>query len=311
MLNAFTVDLEDWYHGLTSTNRRPEQWPDLERRIVPATNRLLALLAEYDVRATFFVLGCVAEQHPHLVADIAAAGHEIAAHGYDHRFVHQFTPAEFTRDLERTLAALEAVTGRRPAGYRAPYFSINQETVWAFDVLADLGFIYDSSVFPMRGYIYGFPGAPRHPYRLPSGLVEFPASTWSLTGLTIPVAGGFYARMLPGWLVRRGLRRLNEAGRPAILYVHPWELDREQPRVHQTPRERLTHYGGRHTLAGKLARLFTTFTFRPLSDLVDQCGFSDNGKCILSVGHARSVTSRDEEPLSGYEPDLQEAGVDV
>lgn len=305
--NAFTVDLEEWFHGLTSTNARPEQWPDMESRIIPATRQLLALLAAHHIRATFFVLGVVAEQHPHLVADIAAAGHEIGAHGFDHRFVQRMTAAEFARDLKRTIAALEQITGARPAGYRAPYFSINQQSAWAFDVLRDLGFTYDSSVFPLRSYLYGFPGAPRAPFRWPNGLVEFPAATWRVAGLTIPVAGGFYARLWPGRFLRHALHRLNRQGQPAVLYVHPWELDREQPLVYATPRERLTHYAGRHTLAGKLARLFAAFTFRPLAEMVSHYADPANQQCLLPVGHTPSEKTPAPAELSGGEPDLKRA----
>ena len=266
--NAFTVDLEEWFQGLTSTNRQVERWAELESRVEGATQRLLDLLAALDTKATFFTLGHVADHHPALIERIAAAGHEIAVHGYYHRFVHRLTPDEFARELELTLTALHRITGEQPIGHRAPYFSIRATTLWAFDLLRDFGFQYDSSVFPTRNPLYGYPGAPRLPYRLPQGLWEFPPSTMQVSRLTLPVAGGFYFRALPYALVCRAIRQLNTAGQPAIFYVHPWELDTDQHYPHVTPRERLTHYHGRAGLHRKLHRLLNDFSFAPLRSML-------------------------------------------
>ena len=235
-----------------------------------ATERLLVILREYGVHATFFVLGYVADQHPTLIERIAAAGHEIGVHGYYHRFVSRLTPDLFTDELERSVQAVERITGERPLGHRAPYFSINASTPWAFDVLETLGFRYDSSVFPVRTTLYGYPDAPRFPYH-PAGhtLTEFPISTARLGGVDWPMAGGFYMRALPYAGVRWAIRRLNRQGQPAILYVHPWELDLGQVYRQVTPRERVTHYYGRRSLEHKLHRLFTDFRFGPLRSLLD------------------------------------------
>ncbi len=268
--NAFTVDLEEWYQGLTSTNPRVDLWPSLESRVVQATERLLAVLREHEVRATFFVLGIVADQHPALVERIRAEGHELGVHGYYHRFVSRMTRDEFALELERSAQAVERITGERPAGHRAPYFSINAGTPWAFDVLESLGFRYDSSVFPVRSMLYGFPDAPRFPYRpAHRSLVEFPVSTVRVGTVDLPMAGGFYVRTLPYAAVRWAIRRLNRQGHAAIMYVHPWELDLGQVYDQVTPRERLTHYHGRRGLERKLHALFADFRFGPLGSLMD------------------------------------------
>jgi polysaccharide deacetylase family protein (PEP-CTERM system associated) len=270
--NAFTVDLEDWYHGLTSTNRHPDLWPSLESRVVTSTERVLDLLAVCDVRATFFVLGKVAEQYPDLVRRVAAAGHEIGVHGYAHQKIHRLTRTEFAAEIDQSLALLRLLTPDLIIGYRAPYFSIDRSTLWALDILAERGLAYDSSVFPTRNMLYGYPDAPRRSYRVQTRthtLVEFPASTIRLAGLTLPVAGGFYARTIPGALTRWAIRRLNAEGIPAIVYVHPWELDTGQRYSRVTPRERVTHYHGRRGLEAKLRHLFRDFEFGPLRDLLD------------------------------------------
>ncbi len=265
--HAFTIDLEDWFQGLTSTNPLIERWPEFESRVVPATRRLLELLRRYKVRATFFVLGHVADNHPHLVAEVQNEGHEIAIHGYYHRFVSRMTQAEFAAEIERSIHAVSRITLTTPRGHRAPYFSVNRETPWFADVLLDHGLEYDSSIFPIRNPLYGFPGAPRFPFRLANGMAEFPASTARFLGRNWPIAGGFYVRALPYSLIRRAIYALQAQNQPAIMYVHPWELDLEQNYRQVTARERVTHYHGRASLAGKLERLFSEFEFVPLGEL--------------------------------------------
>ena len=268
MLNAFSVDLEDWFQGLTSTNKQPDRWPELESRVVDATRVLLKILGEYHVSATFFTLGHVANHHPQLVEDIFDAGHEIAVHGYWHRFVSQMTRDEFAAEIDLATEAIHKVTGEQPLGHRAPYFSVNASTPWAFEVLESRGFLYDSSVFPTRNMLYGYPGAPRFPYQIPGlSLVEFPATTIQIAGHNWPIAGGFYTRALPYKLISRGIRQVNELNQPAILYIHPWELDTGQSYSQVTLRERITHYYGRGRLRPKLENLFEEFRFAPLRDL--------------------------------------------
>lgn len=269
-LNAFTVDLEDWYQGLTSTNPRVDLWPFLESRVVATTTRLLGLLRTYEVRATFFVLGYVADQWPLLIERIRSEGHEIGIHGYYHRFVRELKPDEFAIELERSVRAIERITGEMPSGHRAPYFSIDGASTWAFRVIEAQGLRYDSSVFPTRSTLYGYPTAPRFPYR-PDGLslIEFPVSTVRFGRVNVPMAGGFYLRLFPYAFVRWAISKLNEQGRPAILYLHPWELDLGQNYRQVTLRERITHYHGRSRLEDKLHHLFADFRFGPLEALLE------------------------------------------
>ncbi len=268
--NAFTVDLEDWFQGLTSTNRQADEWHRHEARVEANTDRLLALLDEYGVRGTFFVLGLVAQQYPDMIRRIDAAGHEVGVHGYWHLMVRRLTPQRFGEELERALETLTPLVSRPIIGHRAPYFSIDGSSLWALDVLADKGFRYDSSFFPTRNMLYGYPDAPRFPHRAGTGgrLIEFPVSTARWAGINWPIAGGFYVRTLPYALVRLGIQQLNRQGQPAILYVHPWEMDTGQRYKRVTARERLTHYHGRRGLERKLRRLFTDHSFAPLGEML-------------------------------------------
>jgi polysaccharide deacetylase family protein (PEP-CTERM system associated) len=271
VVNAFTVDFEEWFQGLTSTNPRIEQWDSYEARLEGACERVLALLDRHGVRATFFVLGHVAARYPDLVRRIDAAGHEIGVHGYWHRKVYRLTPESFADELDRALEALVPLCSRPIIGHRAPYFSINGQSLWAVDVLRERGMRYDSSFFSTRNMLYGYPGSPRFPHRLDGGaLVEFPLSTACWLGLTVPVGGGFYVRALPYAVIRQGIRQLNDQGQPAIMYLHPWELDTGQRYWRVTPRERITHYYGRARLQGKLERLFAEFRFAPLCELYQE-----------------------------------------
>lgn len=270
-LNALTVDLEEWYQGLTSTNARPELWSALEPRAEQATTELLQLLGDAGVRATFFALGTLVEQYPDLVARIRDAGHEIALHGYAHRRVDRMTPAEFADELDRGLEALWQAARIRPIGHRAPYFSIRSDMDWAFRVLGTRRFRYDSSIFPARSLIYGDPAASRLPYYLSEfNIVEFPVTTLRAGGRNWPAAGGFYTRALPISLVRRALRQSLAAGAPAVLYLHPWELDKGQRYSQVSPRERVTHYWGRRFLADRLRLLVAEFRFGALEDVLGE-----------------------------------------
>ncbi len=271
MLNALTVDLEDWYQGLTSTGRRVDQWPILEDRVVANTERILELFSQAQVKATFFVLGYVADQFPSLIRRVAEQGHEIALHSYHHQYVYGLTPDQFRADVARGLKAVQDASCRQVIGYRAPMFSINGSSTWALEELCNLGFRYDSSVFPIRNFYYGIPDAPRHPYRpiKDSSFIEFPVATVRLLGFNWPIGGGFYVRTLPYVLIRSAIQYLNRQGQPAIMYFHPWELDREQHYDQVTLRERVTHYHGRAGLEKKLRKLLRDFNFVPLARLLD------------------------------------------
>jgi polysaccharide deacetylase family protein (PEP-CTERM system associated) len=265
-LNALTVDLEDWYHGLTRTMFKPQLWPSLPRRAEETTAQLLDILAEVGVRATFFVLGDLARQSPALIRRIAEDGHELSSHGFSHRRIHELTPAEFRTELDEARQVIEQASGAAVKGFRAPQFSIDHRCLWAFEVLAEAGYLYDSSVFPLKSYFYGYAGASRHPYHpLPdSPLIEYPVATFRFGKLTFPVAGGVYNRLLPYPLIHWATQHINREGFPAVLYLHPWELDLRQPRIPVNPRERVTHFAGRTTLAKKLRRLCKEFEFAPL-----------------------------------------------
>jgi polysaccharide deacetylase family protein (PEP-CTERM system associated) len=272
MLNALTIDLEDWYQGLTSTGRRVDRWPRYEDRVVESTERLLDILAQTKVKATFFVLGYAADQFPELVRQVADAGHEIGLHSYYHRQVSRLTPKEFRSDTIRGRNAVEEASGKQVVGYRAPMFSIDWSTLWALEALLEMGFQYDSSVFPTRNMLYGYPDAPRFPY-CPFGngsFVEFPLSTVRLLGVNWPVAGGFYLRSLPYAVLKWGLKRINREGRPAIIYLHPWDLDAEQPYPSPTIRERFTHYHNLRLAESKLMALLGDFRFGRLADLLEE-----------------------------------------
>ncbi|MFY9572161.1 MAG: XrtA system polysaccharide deacetylase [Blastocatellia bacterium] len=266
--NALTIDFEDWYQGLEIPHT---QWDGYEDRVVQAGHRLLRLLKETETRATFFVLGYVAEQHPEIVREIAAAGHEIGTHGYSHTLIYQQTPELFRRETDRTIKLLEDLTGQQVLGHRAPFFSITRDSLWALEVLGELGIRYDSSIFPVLNYRYGIEDAPRWPYKIAAGeqnLVEFPISTLQLLGRNLPIAGGAYFRIYPYALTRRAFRSVNRKGFPAVFYVHPWELDPEHPRIPLPRRISLTHYFNLQRTEGRLKRLLRDFSFAPMKEVL-------------------------------------------
>jgi polysaccharide deacetylase family protein (PEP-CTERM system associated) len=271
VLKGLTVDLEDWYHGLTSTNKQPSLWPTLEKRVVANTERLLDFLEATNVRATFFVLGKVAEQYPDLIRCVAGAGHEIGVHGYAHQDVRGLTPDSFAAEIDRALDCLTPLVSGPLIGHRAPYFSINDRSLWALDLLAERGFRYDSSFFPARNSLYGYPRAPRFPHRLGEnqGMMEFPVSTARLFGMNLPIAGGIYLRALPYWFIKWSINRLHREGQPAIIYLHPYDLDTEQSVPVATPREWFVRYCNRRGSLEKLRRLLRDFSFAPLRELIE------------------------------------------
>ena len=276
-LNAMSVDVEEYFHASALDAVAPrEDWTRLPSRVVPTTQALLELFASRDVRATFFVLGWVADRYPTLVRDIAAAGHEIASHGYWHQIVYTLAPDDFREDVRRSRATLEDLSGQAVLGYRAPSFSITRQSLWALDVLLEEGYRYDASIVPVRHDRYGIPDAPRHTYTLerPGGtLVEVPPSTIRIAGQNLAVAGGGYFRLLPyGW-TRAGLARLTRRERrPAIFYLHPWEIDTDQPRLPVGLATRLRHYGNLGRTAGRLARLLDEFRFGAVADVLATLG---------------------------------------
>jgi len=277
-VNAFTVDVEDYFHvaALSSAVSR-ESWSLRESRVERNTERLMGVLAEQDVHATFFVLGWVAERIPALVRRIADAGHEIACHGYSHRLVYTQTPSEFREETVRAKRTLEDTIGLAVSGYRAASFSVTRNSLWALDTLIDLGFSYDSSIFPIHHDLYGLPGATPEPHRVsaPSGrtLAEFPMSTASLLSLHIPVSGGGYFRILPYWLTRTGLKQINaRRHRPFAFYLHPWELDPAQPRISVGAFSRFRHYTNLSRCEARLRRLLAEFSFTCMYEVLQERG---------------------------------------
>jgi polysaccharide deacetylase family protein (PEP-CTERM system associated) len=266
--NAFSVDVEEHYHveafrGIVAQS----QWARFESRVLANTRRLLALLDRRSVTATFFMLGCVAERHPRLVRECVDAGHEIASHGWDHRPVTALTREEFRSDVRRTKNLLEQLGGVEVLGYRAPTYSIVRSTMWALEVLREEGYRYDSSIFPIVHDRYGIPDAPRFPGAVPlengSSLLEFPISTVRVAGVNLPFIGGGYLRHLPESFVQWGMRRVTERERqPVIVYIHPWELDPQQPRIRHAPAlTRWRHYGNLERTEDRLESVLDRFSF--------------------------------------------------
>ena len=269
VVNAMTVDVEDYFHVSVFDGVIPRSdWERLESRVCANTSRMLDIFAEYGVRSTFFVLGWVAERFPELVKRIAAAGHEVASHGYGHRLVYDQTPAAFRDDVRRAKALLEDASGARVHGYRAPSYSIVPRSLWALDVLIEEGYTYDSSIFPIRHDRYGIPVSGRHAYVLerPGGrMIEAPASTITLGGMNLPVAGGGYFRLLPYEWTEWGIARVNAAeSKPAIFYLHPWEIDPEQPRLPCGLLSRIRHYRNLDQTESRLRRLLADFSWGPM-----------------------------------------------
>jgi polysaccharide deacetylase family protein (PEP-CTERM system associated) len=280
MRNALTIDVEEHFqaHAYENVIDRAA-WDRLPSRVVRNTERVLEVLADHRTRATFFVLGWVAERHPELVRRIAAAGHEVGSHGYAHQLLYRLSAAEFAADLERSLAALRRALGGdgRLLGYRAPGFSLTDETLWALDIVRDHGLAYDSSLQPLDmrrgsalrgGKRCGVAGASRFAARVGGGLWEFPVSTVRLGGRNWPVAGGGYFRLFPLWVTRQAIARINAEGQPAIVYLHPWELDPSEPRLPQASMlSSLRHRLNVGRTEDRLRRLLAEGDFGPLRDV--------------------------------------------
>jgi len=273
-LDAMSVDVEEHFQvSAFEAIVSREAWGSFPSRVEANTERLLELFARAGVRATFFVLGWVGERYPRLVRRIAEAGHEVASHGYSHRLIYRQTPEEFRRELELSRRVLQDAGGQDVVGHRAASFSIVRSSLWALDAIAETGFEYDSSVFPVRHDRYGLAGAQRgiHRLRTPAGhkLWEIPPSTVRLGRMVLPVGGGGYLRLYPEALTRWAIRRIHRLDRaPAIVYVHPWEVDPDQPRLNPGWVGRLRHYANLRTTAGKLERLMACHRFGTLADVL-------------------------------------------
>jgi len=291
IVNAMTVDVEDYFHvaALASSIDR-SRWDQMEYRAEASSRRLLDLFDDAQIKATFFVLGWVARRSPELVREIQRRGHEVASHGMSHKLVYDQSVEEFTSETRDSKALLEDILGAPVLGYRASTYSITKRSLWALDVLCEAGFVYDSSIFPIRHDRYGIPDAAQVPSRVitPRGasIVEFPMSTAPMFGVKLPVSGGGYFRLLPYWLTRAGLTKLNSRmQRPFIFYLHPWEVDPEQPRVKTNWRSRFRHYTNLDQCEARLRRLIGEFKFAPVRDVL-------SSQSLLPVDDAQSANLR-------------------
>jgi polysaccharide deacetylase family protein (PEP-CTERM system associated) len=261
IVNAMTVDVEDYFHvSAFAAALDRNNWPKFESRVERNTHRLLDLFDEHRTRITFFVLGWVAERYPALIQELQRRGHEVACHGLTHELVFRQTPAVFREETLRSKSLLEDLTGTQVRGYRAASYSITRSSLWALDILEELGFVYDSSIFPITHDLYGIPGAPRHPHQVGSGrLLEVPLTTVRVAGQRLPCAGGGYFRLLPYSLFRWSLRRVNSEGMSAVFYLHPWEIDPGQPRIKASLKSRFRHYTNLERTEGRLRNLLREF----------------------------------------------------
>lgn len=278
MLNALTIDVEDYFqvNAFVRHIRRCE-WDRYPLRVEQNTMRILELLDEYGIKATFFILGWVAERVPCLVKEIHAKGHEIACHGYGHELIYSIGPDAFRADIRRSKQILEDQCGQQVHGYRAPSYSITGRSLWALDILIEEGFSYDSSIFPVYHDTYGVPDAPRFPHVIsrPAGNIsEFPLTTYPLRlgkkEYRLPIAGGGYLRLFPAELIRRGIAYINrQEQQPAVLYFHPWEIDPEQPRIKAGLKSRFRHYLNLHKTEDKLRHLLQQLPFGTMKETLE------------------------------------------
>jgi polysaccharide deacetylase family protein (PEP-CTERM system associated) len=262
--NALSVDVEDYFQVSALAPHVPRAtWDSRECRVERNVDRLLEMFARRDAHGTFFTLGWIAERYPRVVRSIVAAGHELASHGYGHQRASDQTPPQFLEDITRAKTILEDVGGVEVRGYRAPSFSIGRGNLWAFDKLAEAGYTYSSSVYPVRHDHYGMPEAPRFPYRTPAGVIEIPVTTNVLMGRNLPAGGGGYFRFLPYSISEWSIRRVNRNdGQPAIFYMHPWEIDPGQPRFEGLSlKTRFRHYVNLDRTEARLDRLLADFSW--------------------------------------------------
>lgn len=271
LVNAMSVDVEEWFQVSAFESRiARDDWRNLESRVDANTSRLLDLFAAHQVKATFFCLGWIAERHPGLLKKIVAQGHELASHGYSHIRATEQSPKEFAEDVSRTKTLLEEVGGASVRGYRAASFSIGRDNLWALDCLREAGYDYSSSIFPITHDLYGMPEAPRFSFRCPrTGLLEIPITTVKLFGRNIPCGGGGYFRLLPYWYFRWAIGSVNtRERRSAVFYLHPWEVDPDQPRQQGLPwKSRFRHYNNLSRTYGRLDRLLGEFRWGRMDEI--------------------------------------------
>ena len=269
--NALTVDVEDYFHASVFRKIAPrESWSQYPSRVELSTRKVLDLLAEFDLRGTFFVLGWVAERLPSLVREILAGGHDLGCHSYAHGLIYEIGPKQFREDTRRARAAIEDAAGVAVNAYRAPTFSITHRSLWALEILLELGFTADSSIFPTKNHLYGIPSAPRRPFRIRiqgTDFLEFPLPVLDIGGYGVPFTGGAYLRILPLGFQVSAFNKMMSRSQPVVMYFHPWEIDPAQPRLASAFGPKFYHYAGlRHTEA-RLRQLFRMFGFGTLQNL--------------------------------------------
>jgi polysaccharide deacetylase family protein (PEP-CTERM system associated) len=279
MLNALTIDVEDYFHvSAFARYVRQDEWDSYPLRVDGSARRILEILDSFSVTATFFILGWVAERLPALIREIHRRGHEIACHGYGHELVYNIGPEAFRADIRKAKVFLEDLCSCAVRGYRAPSYSITKKSLWAFDILIEEGFIYDSSVFPVMHDIYGIPDADRFPYDVKcqaGSIKEFPLSTLPLRfagkEYRLPIAGGGYLRLFPVSLIKKAIHKINTIERqPVVLYVHPWEIDPEQPRIKNAGlKSRFRHYINLDKTFAKINYLLNSFSFSSIQQVLN------------------------------------------
>lgn len=269
--NIMSVDLEDYFCDLPFS-----EWASYESRIEKTTDVILELFEKYDVTATFFSLGYIAEKFPHLIEKICSLGHEIGSHGYSHLDLRKVSKSNFESDLKKSIQILEKISNEKVLGFRAPFFSVNSKNTWVFDILQKY-VKYDSSIFPVRTPLYGIPSAPRFIYKMDtnnpfeesnfSNLLEIPPATFPFPILSnIPIAGGFYLRFLPLQIIQAGIKKLNRNGHPAMFYIHPKDLDKDMPKISQYGRQ---YYWGLKNSLKKFETILKSFEFSSVRDTID------------------------------------------
>lgn len=281
LLNAFTIDVEDYFQVSAFENDiKRSAWQSMPSRVVNNTHTILELLDRYDVKGTFFVLGWVAERHGNLVKDIKESGHEVASHGYSHKLIYNQSINEFREETIRSKSLLEDIIQKPVIGYRAASYSITNRSLWALDVLSEAGFKYDSSIFPVYHDRYGISDARPEPHVMTCGngasLVEFPLSVCELYRYKLPISGGGYFRLYPYSFTRWALRRLNKNYRPFVFYMHPWEIDPDQPRIKTNILSRFRHYNNLEICKKRTEELLNDFNFTTVRNILGQMNLLNN-----------------------------------
>ena len=272
-----SIDVEDYFQVASLADSiSVSEWDGIAPRVVKNTHRLLDLFDKYDIKATHFVLGWIAERFPELVKEIDSRGHEVASHGFSHQLIYNQSPEVFKNETIKSKSILENIIGKEVLGYRAASYSITNKSLWALDVLAEAGFKYDSSIFPVKHDRYGIANSPRDPYILttPSGhnIIEFPLTTYKIINYSLPVSGGGYFRLYPYWLTRYFFKQINMNNKPFAFYLHPWEVDPDQPRVDANWLSKFRHYNNLDICFNRLENLLNDFDFMTMNEKIREIG---------------------------------------